>query len=80
VLDCLPPPPPPPATRVLYDPQHGHAVLYTLLGICCAVPQALSVWYTKFCADSEAHQVAAIKQHCVPGMAFEDNFIKVGTA
>jgi hypothetical protein len=42
------------------------------------VLQALSVWYTKFTADSEGQQEAAIKQHCVPGMVFEDNFIKVG--
>lgn len=42
--------------------------------VCC---QVLSVWYSKFCCDSEAQQRVALNTHCQPGMLFEDNFIKV---
>lgn len=40
--------------------------------------QVLTVWYNKFCCDTEAQQRLALYGHCQPGMLFEDNFIKVG--
>jgi hypothetical protein len=39
--------------------------------------EVLTVWYNKFCCDSEAQQRLALASHCQPGMIFEDNFIKV---
>lgn len=39
--------------------------------------QVLTVWYNKFCCDTEAQQRLALYGHCQPGMLFEDNFIKV---
>lgn len=40
--------------------------------------QVLTVWYNKFCCDTEAQQRLALYRHCQPGMLFEDNFMKVG--
>jgi hypothetical protein len=39
--------------------------------------QVLSVWYSKFCSETEAQLHAGLDQGCAEGMIFEDNFIKV---
>jgi hypothetical protein len=39
--------------------------------------QVLSVWYNKFCSETEAQLRASLDQGCAEGMIFEGNFIKV---